>query len=116
MLIDPRPYLAALDQAKAQLLHDRGLLAEGQMDLKRYQALASQRSIAAQTAQDQVYVVQQDEGTVQLDQAHVETAQLNLDYCHIIAPFDGVVTQQRRCRRPGGSRRDQRHVHVHGDA
>lgn len=93
-LIDPRPYQAALDQAKAQLLHDRGLLAEAQMDLKRYQALASQRSIAAQTSQDQVYVVQQDEGTVQLDQANVKTAQLNLDYCHIIAPFDGVVTQR----------------------
>lgn len=93
-LIDPRPYQAALDQAKAQLLHDQGVLAEAQMDLKRYQTLENQRSIAGQTSQDQVYVVQQDEGTVQLDQANVETAQLNLDYCHIVAPFDGVVTQR----------------------
>jgi RND family efflux transporter MFP subunit len=93
-LIDPRPYQAVLDQTKGQLLHDQGVLAEAQMDLKRYQGLANQQSIAAQTSQDQVYVVQQDEGTVQLDQANVETAQLNVDYCHIIAPFDGVVTQR----------------------
>jgi multidrug efflux system membrane fusion protein len=88
-LIDPRPYQAALDQAKAQLAHDQGLLAEAQMDLKRYQTLLSQKSIAAQTAQDQVYVVQQDQGTVALDQANLEMAQLNLDYCHITAPISG---------------------------
>jgi len=88
-LIDPRPYQAALDQAKAQLAHDQGVLAEAQMDLKRYQTLQAQKSIAGQTAQDQVFVVQQDEGTVKLDQANVETAQLNLDFCHITAPISG---------------------------
>jgi len=88
-LIDPRPYQAALDQAKGQLAHDQGLLAEARMDLKRYQTLQQQKSIAGQTAQDQVFVVQQDEGTVELDQANVETAQLNLDYCHIAAPIAG---------------------------
>jgi RND family efflux transporter MFP subunit len=93
-LIDPRPYQAALDQAKAQLAHDQGLLAQAQMDLRRYQTLELQRSIAAQTSQDQVYVVQQDEGTVKLDQANVEMAQLNLQYTRIVAPFDGVITQR----------------------
>jgi membrane fusion protein, multidrug efflux system len=88
-LIDPRPYQAALDQAKAQLAHDEGVLAEAQMDLTRYQTLQKQQSIAAQMAQDQLYVVQQDKGTVELDQANVETAQLNLDYCHITAPVSG---------------------------
>lgn len=88
-LIDPRPYQAALDQAKAQLAHDRGVLAEAQMDFQRYRTLDQQRAIAAQQAQDQAYVVEQDKGTVQLDQANVETAQLNLDYCHITAPVFG---------------------------
>jgi membrane fusion protein, multidrug efflux system len=88
-LIDPRPYQAALDQAKAQLAHDQGVLAEAQMDLRRYQTLASQKAINAQQAQDQVFVVQQDMGTVQLDQANVEMAQLNLDYCHVSAPISG---------------------------
>lgn len=88
-LVDPRPYQAALDQAKAQLAHDEGLLGEAQMDLQRYQTLEKEKSIAGQQAQDQAYVVQQDQGTVQLDQANVETAQLNLNYCHITAPIAG---------------------------
>lgn len=88
-LIDPRPYQAALDQAKAQLAHDQGVLAEAQMDLQRYKTLQQQQSIAAQQAQDQAFVVEQDQGTVQLDQANIETAQLNLAYCHISAPVAG---------------------------
>jgi membrane fusion protein, multidrug efflux system len=88
-LIDPRPYQAALDQAKAQLARDEGVLQEAQMDLARYQTLAQKNAIAKQKAQDQVYVVKQDQGTVQLDQANVETAQLNLQYCHVAAPISG---------------------------
>jgi membrane fusion protein, multidrug efflux system len=87
--IDPRPYQAALDQARAQLAHDEGVLAEAQVDLKRFQILQKQQSIAAQQAEDQGYVVQQDKGTVQLDQANVETAQLNLEYSHVTAPISG---------------------------
>jgi membrane fusion protein, multidrug efflux system len=88
-VIDPRPYQAALDQAKAQLAHDQGVLAEAQMDLQRYQTLQQQKSIAAQQAQDQVYVVEQAKGTVQLDQANIEAAQLNLNYTRITAPVSG---------------------------
>lgn len=88
-LIDPRPYQAALDQAKAQLAHDQALLEEAQVDLTRYQKLEQQQSIAAQQAQDQSYVVEQDKGTVQLDQANVETAQLNLIYSHVNSPISG---------------------------
>ncbi|MFZ3308284.1 MAG: efflux RND transporter periplasmic adaptor subunit [Xanthobacteraceae bacterium] len=88
-LIDPRPYQAALDSQEAQLAHDQGVLAEAQVDLTRYQLLAQQNSIAKQQAEDQVYVVEQDKGTVQLDQANVETAQLNLAYCHVVAPISG---------------------------
>lgn len=88
-LIDPRPYQAALDVQQAQLAHDEGLLAEAQLDLSRYQLLAKQNSIAKQQAEDQIYVVQQDKGTVQLDQANIETAKLNLGYCHVLAPIAG---------------------------
>jgi multidrug efflux system membrane fusion protein len=92
-VIDPRPYQAALDQAKAQLAHDQALLVEAQMDLKRYQTLVNQRSIASQTAQDQVYIVQQDQGTVQLDQANVRTAELNLEHAYVDAPISGRVSR-----------------------
>src|SRR5271163_4503375 len=66
-LIDPRPYQAALDEQQAQLAHDEAVLAEAQLDLTRYQLLAAQSSIARQQAEDQVYVVQQNKGTVDLD-------------------------------------------------
>jgi membrane fusion protein, multidrug efflux system len=89
--IDPRPYQAALDQAAGQLARDQALLAEARVDLVRYQKLAEQNSIARQQAEDQVFVVQQDEGTVKLDQALVDNARLNLSYCRIVAPVGGRI-------------------------
>ena len=90
-LIDPRPYQAALDQAQAQLEHDQALLAEAQADLARYQKLEAENSIARQQAEDQAFVVQQDEGTVKLDQANGEAAKLNLEYAHINSPVTGIA-------------------------
>lgn len=88
-LIDPRPYQAVVDSQLAQLARDQGVLAEAQVDLTRYQLLAQQNSIAKQQAEDQVFVVEQDKGTVQLDQANLETARINLAYCHVVAPISG---------------------------
>ena len=87
--IDPRPYQAALEQAMGTLAHDQGLLAQAQADLKRFQTLGRQDSIAPQQLDDQRFLVQQDTGTVQTDQGTVDTAKLNLAYCHIISPIDG---------------------------
>jgi multidrug efflux system membrane fusion protein len=92
-VLDPRPFQAALDQAQAQLHHDEAVLAEAQLDLQRYQTLEQQNSIAKQQAQDQGFVVDQDKGTVQLDQANVEAAQLNLEYSHITSPITGRAGQ-----------------------
>jgi len=64
------------------------------MDLERYQKLAAQDSIARQQAEDQLYLVQQDEGTVKLDEAYVESAKLNLSYTDIISPVDGTVVSR----------------------
>jgi multidrug efflux system membrane fusion protein len=85
-------YQAQLDQANAQLAHDQAVLGEANVDLKRYQTLEQQQSIAAQQAQDQAFVVLQDQGTVALDRANVENATINLGYTRVLAPFDGIVT------------------------
>ena len=85
-------YQAQLDKAKGQLAHDQAVLDEAQVDLTRYQALEREDSIAKQTAQDQFFIVQQDKGTVQVDQANVEAASINLGFTRVLAPFDGVVT------------------------
>ena len=89
--IDPRPYEILKSQYEGQLAHDQGLLAQAQMDLKRYQTLLQQNSIARQQAEDQVFIVQQYEGSVKVDQAQVDAQALNIAYCHIIAPVTGRV-------------------------
>ena len=89
--IDQRPYEILKAQYQGQLAHDQGLLAQAQLDLKRYQTLAQQNSIARQQAEDQVFIVQQYEGTVKQDQGLVDAQNLNIAYCHIIAPVPGRV-------------------------
>jgi multidrug efflux system membrane fusion protein len=89
--IDPRPYQVALEQAKGTLAHDQGLLAQAKADLARYQTLTRQDSISRQQADDQVYLVQQYTGTVAADQGTVDSALLNLTYCHVVAPVAGRV-------------------------
>jgi membrane fusion protein, multidrug efflux system len=89
--IDARPYEILKAQYEGQLARDQGALAQAQMDLKRYQNLVQQNSIARQQADDQVFIVQQDEGTVKLDQAQIDAQQLNITYCHIVAPVTGRV-------------------------
>ncbi len=89
--IDPRPYIAALEQAQGTLAKDQGLLAQAQTNLKRYQTLGRQDSIAQQQLDDQRFLVQQYIGTVQTDQGVVDNAKLNLEYCRIVSPLDGQV-------------------------
>ncbi len=67
------------------------MLAQAQLDLKRYQTLVQQNSIARQQAEDQVFIVQQYQGTVKLDQAQVDAQTLNIAYCHIVSPVTGRV-------------------------
>jgi multidrug efflux system membrane fusion protein len=89
--VDDRPYKIAKAQFEGQLAHDQGLLVQAQTDLKRYQTLLAQNSIAAQQAEDQVFIVQQYEGTVKVDQAQVDAQALNIAYCHIVSPVTGRI-------------------------
>ena len=89
--IDPRPYQVALEQAQAQLARDQATLKGAEVDLARYRTLVAQDSIAKQTLDSQVATVGNLQGTVQLDQASIDSAQLNLTYCHITAPATGRV-------------------------
>ncbi len=89
--IDPRPYQIALEQAQGQLARDQALLKNANIDLARYQKLNAQDSIARQQVDTQQSLVQQYQGTIISDQAQVDTAKLDLDYCHITAPVTGRV-------------------------
>jgi len=89
--IDDRPYKAALALAQGSLAHDTGLLEQAQSDLARYETLSKQDSIALQQVADQKFLVAQDKGLVQQDQANIDTANLNIGYCRIVAPVTGRV-------------------------
>ena len=89
--IDPRPYQVALEQAEGQLAKDQALLQNARVDLKRYNTLVAQNSIATQTRDTQISLVAQYEATVKSDQAQIDAQKLNLTYCHIISPVTGRV-------------------------
>jgi len=89
--IDSRQYEATLLQAQGTLERDENILAQAQMDLARYQDAWARNAVAKQTLDDQEKLVLQDIGTVKNDQGAVAYDQIQVDYCHITAPFTGVV-------------------------
>jgi membrane fusion protein, multidrug efflux system len=94
ILIDPRPYQVALEQAQGAQARDKALLANARVDLARYQTLFAQDSIAEQQLATQRSLVAQDEGNVRTDQGQIDAAKLNLTYCHIASPISGRVGLQ----------------------
>lgn len=90
-VIDPRPYKVALQQAEGTLQQNRALLQNAQVDLKRYQGLFADDSIAKQTLDTQQALVNQYQGTLAANQAAVNEAKLNLQFTEIRAPIDGRV-------------------------
>jgi membrane fusion protein, multidrug efflux system len=89
--IDPHPYQAAVLQAQGQLEHDQALLADANLDLARYQEAYESNAIPKQQYDTQVATVQQDEGTVKVDEGNLDNANVNLAYAHITSPIDGRV-------------------------
>ncbi len=91
MVIDPRPYKAALDQAKGTLAHDQALLKNAQAEYARYKALyeagvTSKETLDADEASQGQYL-----GAIEADKAAVETAQLQLNWCTIQSPINGRI-------------------------
>ncbi len=85
--IDPRPFQAALDQAKAVKAKDEAQLENAKRDLQRFINLhdfATKQSVDTQSA-----LVRQLEATIQGDQAAIESAQTQLAYSTITAPLSG---------------------------
>ncbi|WP_294333016.1 efflux RND transporter periplasmic adaptor subunit, partial [uncultured Sphingomonas sp.] len=88
-LIDPRPYQAALLQARGALARDQAQLENARLQLARYNTLLGQDSIARQDRDTQAALVHQLEGTVLADRGSVQQAQINLGYTRIVSPVSG---------------------------
>jgi membrane fusion protein, multidrug efflux system len=89
--IDPRPYQAIVTQAQGQLQRDQAGLKNALIDLDRYRSVYSQHAIPEQQVATQTALVDQDQGTVKLDQGNLDAAQVNLNYAVIRSPITGRV-------------------------
>ena len=117
--IDPRPFQATLDQAKAQLsqagaqlVQDEALLAtaeanqhKSQLDVEKYEPLAKADAVSKQDFDDAnqtnlankaqvqaaIAAIAAAKAQIQAGEAAVETASINLGFTRIVSPIDGIV-------------------------
>jgi membrane fusion protein, multidrug efflux system len=90
-VIDPRPYQAVLDQALAKKAQDEAQLVDAKLDLQRYSSLATKDFASRQQVDTQITLVNRYGAALKGDDAAIESAQLNLGFCFISAPFDGRI-------------------------
>jgi RND family efflux transporter MFP subunit len=93
-VIDPRPFEAALAQAKGQLQQAQATMLGLELDAKRAKELFQQQVISEQEYTNKTQNYQSQLAAVTSAQAAVQDAQLNLDYTRITSPLDGIAGQQ----------------------
>src|SRR5437773_989458 len=89
--IDPRPFEAALAQAKGTLAKDKANLAKAEADEKRARDLFEKKVISDSERDTAVAAAGSSRANVEADEAAVQQAELNLGYTKIAAPIDGVA-------------------------
>ncbi len=87
--IDPRPYQAALDGARAALAKDTAQLADAHKDLARYVFLEPRKLASQQQVDSQRALVAQLKAQTEADQAAIENAATQLSYTRITSPING---------------------------
>jgi len=87
--IDPRPYQAALAQARAQLERDRAIARNAEEDVKRYTDLAQKDYVTREQYDSTRAAAAAAVATTKSDDAAVQNAQLQLSYCTVTAPISG---------------------------
>ncbi len=89
--IDPRPFQALLDQAKAQLAQSQAQLGKTEMDVNRDTPLAKQRAIAQSQLDNDIQAQQAAKAAVMAAEALVEQARLNVGFTDVKSLIDGVA-------------------------
>jgi multidrug efflux system membrane fusion protein len=88
-VIDPRPYKAQLDSARASLAQTRAALDLAKIQFARDEEIIGTRAISKQDYDTKKNAVDVDQAQVEAAEAALETAKLNLEYCYIHSPIDG---------------------------
>jgi multidrug efflux system membrane fusion protein len=89
LTIDPRPYEAALAQAKAALARDKAVAVNNHAQAERYLKLLAAGVVPAQATESFTSAADASDAVVSADEAAIQTAQINLDFCKIYSPLDG---------------------------
>ncbi len=87
--IDPAPFQAAFDSAAAALARAEANLPAARALAERYQSLAADKAVSAQTLENATAALRQAEADVAYYRATVETARINLGYTKIVSPITG---------------------------
>jgi multidrug efflux system membrane fusion protein len=91
-IIDPRPFEVQLSQAQATLFRDQAQLRDARLNYQRFKGLLEQSGAMSQQQVDtQAALVDQYEGAVRNDRAQIDSAKLQLTYCHVTSPIDGRI-------------------------
>lgn len=93
-VIDPKPYQAVLDQAKANMEQSVASLALAKSEFERAKTLLPTGAISKEEYDVRQNAVAVGQAQVQANQAAIQTAQVNLDYCFIRSPIDGLAGQR----------------------
>ena len=89
--IDPRPFQAILDQAKAQLAQAEAQLGKTQLDVDRDTPLAKERAIAQSQLDNDIQANLAGRAAVKAAQAQVEQAELNIGFTNVTSLIDGIA-------------------------
>lgn len=89
--IDPRPFQAVLDQAKAQLAQAEAQLGKTNLDVQRDTPLAKERAIAQSQLDNDIQANSAAKAAVQAGRAAVEQAELNLEFTNVRSLIDGFA-------------------------
>lgn len=90
--VDPRPFQAALDQAKGLLAQAEARFGKTELDVKRYGPLVKDQAISQEEYDDAVQADLEAKAAVVSAKAQVEQAQVNLDFTKISSPIDGIAS------------------------
>ena len=89
--IDPAPFRAALDSAKANLAKAEANLVASRLRFERYKGLLAEQAVSRQDYDDREAALKQAEADVEYGKAAVETARINLEYTRVTAPISGRI-------------------------
>jgi len=90
-VIDPRPYQAALDQAKGELGRAEAAVTKTQQDVTRYTPLAAEGAISQQELDNAVQSNRSAKSAADAARANVDKARLDLNWTKVQSPIDGIA-------------------------